>query len=122
MVYARMTSGYRPGSPNLATALYPVIPPQSRADELVDYEVGLKSASSDGRSSFSLAAFMLRWKNLQTTTSTADGFVAYTINAGTATSQGFGKADARVVDQAMGIWGRHDRPASGRARRGCIRS
>ena len=89
MVYARMASGYRPGSPNLATALYPVIPPQSRADELVDYEVGLKSASSDGRWSFSLAAFMLRWKNLQTTASTADGFVAYTINAGTATSQGF---------------------------------
>ena len=65
-VYARIATGYRPGGPNvLPPGAPPGTPASYDSDELTNYEVGLKTASADGRFGLDVAAFYLDWKDIQ---------------------------------------------------------
>lgn len=83
MIYARVASGYRPGGPNL---LLPGVPPTVDADELTNYEMGLKTIFMDGRALVNTAVFYIDWEGIQQ----IQGFggVSALTNAGDAESQG----------------------------------
>ena len=83
MVYARVSSGYRPGGPN---ALAPGAPTSFDADRLTSYEAGVKLSTDDNKLSFDAAVFYTDWKDVQAQTS-AGGF-NYIVNGGDALSQG----------------------------------
>ena len=65
-VYARVAKGFRPGGPNV---LPPDVPEGTPAtygsDSVMNYEVGLKIQSADGRWSLDLSAFHIKWKDIQ---------------------------------------------------------
>lgn len=83
MVYARVASGYRPGGPNL---ILPGVPPKVDADELTNYEIGLKTVFLEGRALINTALFYIDWQDIQQ----LQGFggVSALDNAGDAKSQG----------------------------------
>jgi iron complex outermembrane receptor protein len=83
MIYARVATGYRPGGPNL---LLPDVPPTVDADELTNYELGLKTIFMDGRALINTAVFYIDWEGIQQ----LQGFggVSALSNAGDAESQG----------------------------------
>lgn len=65
-VYARWSTGYRPGGPNALPATAPPGTPNTYdSDSLTSYEVGLKSDLREAGLSFDLAAFYLDWKDVQ---------------------------------------------------------
>jgi outer membrane receptor protein involved in Fe transport len=93
MVYARVATGYRPGGPALIIpGAPPDFPLSYKSDSTVNYELGTKGATQDGRFTWDLAAFYIDWTDIQVLTqfvSESSG-VTYTItgNAGTARSKG----------------------------------
>ena len=84
MIYARVASGYRPGGPNVAL---PGVPASRDSDTLVNYEIGLKSQSTDRRFLLDLAVFHIDWRDIQLTVAGAAGS-SFGINGGKAQSQG----------------------------------
>ena len=85
-VYARVAKGYRPGGPNVVSPLSPPdVPRTFDSDSLTSYEAGLKT-DIGRRMSLDIAAFHLRWKDIQLIT-VVDG-VGVNINGGTAVSNG----------------------------------
>jgi iron complex outermembrane receptor protein len=101
MVYARIASGYEPGVPNGANPLYPEIAAVTKPDKMVNYEVGIKSELLDRRATVDLAVFRMNWTNLQLSTVTPDGQVAYDINGGKFITQGFELSVAYQVTSAV---------------------
>jgi outer membrane receptor protein involved in Fe transport len=89
MVYLRVASGYRPGTPNLVVPGYPEITARSNSDTMVNYEVGIKSELMNRRASLALAVFKMNWSDMQLNIVTPDGRLGYVINAGKVTSEGF---------------------------------
>jgi len=87
MSYARIASGYRPGTLNSFPG-YPEIPPLAKSDTMVSYEIGLKSELLDRKATLDFDVFKINWKNMQVNVSTADGRVGYTVNAGAVTTEG----------------------------------
>jgi iron complex outermembrane recepter protein len=85
MLYARVASGFRPGGPNTP---FPGVPPTVAPDTLVNYELGLKSSAFEHRLQFDLAAFHIRWSDVQVQAQTLEG-VQYETNGGSAKSDGF---------------------------------
>lgn len=83
MIYARVASGYRPGGPN---TIVPNVPPQVDADELVNYELGVKSIFAAGRALVNASVFYIDWTDIQQ--SRAFGGVSALDNAGDAESKG----------------------------------
>jgi iron complex outermembrane recepter protein len=87
MVYARLSTGYRPGGPNV---IPPVAPPsverQYGADKTTNVELGIKTTQLDGLLSFDVAAFHVDWKNIQLYEE-VDG-VGINANGGTARTEG----------------------------------
>lgn len=83
MLYARMATGYRPGGPNTIVAN---MPPSVDADELTNYELGLKTIFMDGRALVNAAVFYIDWQDIQQARSFAG--VSGLDNAGDAESQG----------------------------------
>ncbi|WP_198683508.1 TonB-dependent receptor [Peristeroidobacter agariperforans] len=83
MIYARVATGYRPGGPN---TIVPGMPPSVDADELTNYELGLKSIFMDGRALMNAAVFYIDWQDIQQARSFAG--VSGLDNAGDAESQG----------------------------------
>ena len=87
MIYARVATGYRPGGPNvLPPAAPPSTPRQYQSDSTTNYELGLKTASADGRVSIDLAAFLIDWRRIQILE--VVNHFGVNANAGTARSQG----------------------------------
>nr|WP_315395486.1 TonB-dependent receptor [uncultured Duganella sp.] len=84
MLYARVASGYRAGGPN---AVLPGVPPTVGAEKLVNYEVGVKSQFFQRRAAIELAAYQIRWHDIQLAAVTDTG-LGYLANAGKAKSQG----------------------------------
>jgi len=84
MVYVRVATGYRPGSPNLAL---PGVPRVVDSDRLTNYEAGWKSTMMAGKLNLNLALYDIHWKDIQINSTTPQG-VAYLANAGTARSRG----------------------------------
>lgn len=123
MVYFRAASGFRPGAPNIASpaALAAGAEASFDSDKLVNYEVGVKSATGDGKFSVEATAFFIDWSDIQIRAN-AGGF-RYISNAGAAESQGaefvftanpfagfktsvnFGYTDATLTEDAPAIGG-----------------
>lgn len=76
-VYARVAKGYRPGGPNAVPPLsgpaLDAFPVTFKADTLTSYEVGYK-LDIGRRASFDIAAYHLKWNNIQVFGQTATGF------------------------------------------------
>jgi outer membrane receptor protein involved in Fe transport len=86
--YARVASGYRPGTPNPPLPGYPEITPLAKSDTMVSYEIGLKSELMNRRATLALDLFKENWTDMQVYVSTADNRVFYVVNAGAVTSEG----------------------------------
>jgi iron complex outermembrane receptor protein len=84
MVYVRVATGYRPGSPNLAL---PGVPTVVESDRLTNYELGWKTSMLQRKLNINMALYDIRWKDIQINNTTPQG-VAYLANAGTASSRG----------------------------------
>ncbi len=84
LVYARVASGYRPGGPNV---LIPGVPPTVASDDMLSYEVGVKSVVADGTLEFAAAAFFMDWDDIQLSVTFPNGLGGLA-NAGTAESKG----------------------------------
>jgi iron complex outermembrane receptor protein len=85
MVYARLSTGYRPGGPNAAPDFIGA-PSAFAPDTLTQFELGYKASYFENRLSIDLAAFYTKWKDIQIQTSL--GGFNYFVNGGTATSKG----------------------------------
>ena len=86
MVYARVTSGYRPGGPNV-TCVEAQSPCHFNPDTTKNYEVGAKGSALDNMLSYDLSAYYVNWNNIQIALNSPGG-LPYDGNAGRAKSQG----------------------------------
>lgn len=89
IIYLRAATGYRPGGPNDAIPGYPNIPTQTNADRITNYEAGIKSEFLERRAAIDFAVYKILWSDLQSSAYTPDGNFSYSVNNGTASSQGF---------------------------------
>jgi iron complex outermembrane recepter protein len=87
LIYAQFSEGYRPGGANQQAD--PLIPPGYGADNVKNYEVGIKSQWFDRRLTANLAAYRMDWSNIQVAGSTPNGLFRFTTNAGAARVNGF---------------------------------
>lgn len=87
MVYARLASGYRPGSINLFAAHFgfPVI---SKPDKTTNYELGVKGDVFDHRVTFDASLYHIDWTDIQLTVVDPATFNTYYVNASRAKSEG----------------------------------
>jgi outer membrane receptor protein involved in Fe transport len=85
MFYGRIADGYRPGGPNVSSALGN-IPPTFESDSATNYEIGYKSALVDNRLQIDLSLFYIDWEDVQLLVT--DGVISGNGNGGTAESQG----------------------------------
>ncbi len=87
--YGLRANGFRLGGTNNRGIGQIFIPEAFQADELVNYEVGLKTQfGGDRRSTFNAAAFLMEWENLQVAGQDATGAFGFIGNAGSAEVQG----------------------------------
>lgn len=84
MAYARVASGFRPGGPNTP---FPGVPPKVDPDTLVNYELGLKTSLLQHQLQIDLAAYHIKWSDIQVQAATTGG-VQYEANGGSAKSDG----------------------------------
>lgn len=98
MIYARVASGYRPGGPNVILPGFG-IPPQVDADELTNYELGVKSRLWDSRALLNVSVFFIDWSDIQQAQSF--GGVSGLANAGDAESKGFELESALYASDAL---------------------
>lgn len=85
MVYARFSSGYRPGSPN---SIYPGIPTQAKPDTTKNYEGGLKGDFLDHRLSVDTSLYYINWQDIQFQQVDPVQHVSYLTNGSGAKSEG----------------------------------
>jgi iron complex outermembrane receptor protein len=86
-LYARAAKGFRPGGPNVLPPNPPAGTPATyQSDTVMSYEVGYKSLSKDGKLSFDVSAFHIKWKDIQLL-AVVNGFGVNTNGVG-ATSNG----------------------------------
>jgi iron complex outermembrane receptor protein len=60
MIFARFATGFRPGGPNFPI---PGFAPVYNPDQTYNYELGLKTKFWNGRGSFDVTGYYLKWKN-----------------------------------------------------------
>jgi iron complex outermembrane receptor protein len=84
MFYARLASGYRPGSPN---GIVSGVPPFSKPDKTRNYEIGVKASFLDDRLSIDGSVYYIDWKDIQISLHTDLG-IQYGTNGGNAKSEG----------------------------------
>jgi iron complex outermembrane recepter protein len=89
MLYARISTGYRPGGPNFPTSTLPT-PPSFRPDSTYNYELGLKSTLPVANLQLDVALFDIEWKDIQIISliNTPAGPVGINGNSGRAHSRG----------------------------------
>lgn len=86
-IYARVSTGYRPGGPNVLPPEAPAGTPRTyKADRVTSYEAGLKGDWMDGELSLDISAFYLDWTDVQLVTLINQTGV--NANGGSAISQG----------------------------------
>lgn len=86
MLYARVSSGYRPGGPNFVLNTPTNAPPTFAPDKLWNYEIGEKSTLLDGKAILNFDLYDIEWSGIQTTASI--GGINQLVNAGNARVQG----------------------------------
>lgn len=84
MLYARFSTGFRPGGPNIAA---PGMPDTFAPDETQDYTVGWKVSFLEGRAYLDLSAYNIEWDKIQVTSVSSTG-VGGLVNGGHAVSRG----------------------------------
>ena len=83
MVYAKVSSGFRPGGPNFVLPPpFTQVPPSFKPDSLWNYELGEKSTLFDGRATFDFDIYDIEWSALQATDNV--GGINQLVNAGNA--------------------------------------
>lgn len=87
MVYARVTSGYRPGGPNPTCSAFDV-PCHFGPDKTRDYELGVKGEAIDEVLAYDVSIYDIEWKNIQTQVLAPCECVSLFTNAGGARSKG----------------------------------
>jgi iron complex outermembrane receptor protein len=87
MLYARISTGFRPGGPNASPP--PGTPASFRADETTNYEAGIKADMLENRISVDLSVFYIDWSNIQTIVVEPSTGFAFLTNQGSARSKGF---------------------------------
>jgi iron complex outermembrane recepter protein len=85
MVYARVASGYEPGTPNPVEA---GIPPESQADTVINYELGAKAELLDHKWSFDTSVYYIEHTNIQTGLFSQQANIFYFGNSGSAKIEG----------------------------------
>jgi iron complex outermembrane receptor protein len=85
MIYARISSGFRPGGPNFVLP-GGALPPSFQPDKLWNYELGEKSTLLDGKATFNFDVYDIEWTGIQTTVNA--GGINQLVNAGNARVQG----------------------------------
>ena len=101
-LYANASKGFRLGGANrpvpptqkvkdnqAALGLTGPVPASFAPDSLWSYELGSKMDLADHRMTFNVAAFLLKWKNIQQDINLSDAGFDYETNVGNATSYGF---------------------------------
>ena len=109
MVYARVASGYRPGSPNSPT-IDPAIPPASNPDKTQNYEVGTKGNVLDHLLTYDVSLYYIDWKNIQISLFSPLAGVGYFTNGSSAKTEGVEVSlTARPWTGAkVTLWGSYD--------------
>lgn len=88
-VYGLRANGFRLGGTNNRGIGQIVIPESFEADELTNYEVGVKTLlGAEQRTSFNASAFHMEWENLQVAGQDVTGAFGFIGNAGSAEVQG----------------------------------
>ena len=86
-IYARVAKGYRPGGPNAVSPLAPDgVPRQFGPDSTTNYEIGLKTETTDRLLTFEASVFVIDWKDIQLLAQIGDFGV--NTNGGSARSKG----------------------------------
>lgn len=88
MVYALRSEGFRFGTPNNTGVTQHPIPAGSASDELVNYELGFRSAFADNRFFLDATAFYIDWSRIQLRLQTPEPVINYAGNGGQASSKG----------------------------------
>ena len=88
MLYALRSEGFRFGTPNNTSITQHDIPAGSSSDELVNYELGLRSELAGGALLLDATAFYIDWSNIQLRLQTPEPVVNYAGNGGKAYSRG----------------------------------
>ena len=91
LVYASASKGFRVGGGNQLLPDYcnsPAVPGSYDPDEVWSYEIGAKDTVLDGRLRLDASAFHVKWSDIQQKLALQCGFT-YTVNAGSAVSNGF---------------------------------
>ena len=103
MLYARASSGFRPGGPNfvLPAAFASPAPSTFKPDRIWNYEVGEKGAFLDHRLTFDLDAYDIEWKGIQTTEN-VNG-INQLVNAGDGRVQGAETSLAYRATRALSL-------------------
>ena len=94
LLYATASEGFRVGGTNSADLPFVSgdIPPGFGPDTLWNYEIGEKSEFLDGKLRFNVAAYEIRWSDIQVQSTDKTGAFLFTTNAGT------GKVDGVEVE------------------------
>jgi iron complex outermembrane recepter protein len=89
LAYARVSTGFRPGGPNLPTPTLPN-PPVFKSDSTKNYEIGIRTDLFDKAFSIDMAVFYIDWKDIQilSIVQTTTGPVGINGNSGSAKSKG----------------------------------
>ena len=89
LLYARVSTGFRPGGPNLPTPTLPN-PPTFKSDSTKNYEIGFRTDLFDKKFSVDMAVFYIDWKDIQilSIVNTPAGPVGINGNSGSAKSKG----------------------------------
>jgi iron complex outermembrane receptor protein len=92
MVYATWSRGFKSGGFNARDIEDPVVPLTFEPENLISYELGMKSAWLDNRILFNMAAYVNKYEDMQisaaSTNVSGQGVVTPTRNAAKATMQG----------------------------------
>lgn len=108
LIYAQAAEGYRPGGFNTAGRIgqifdAPETPPRKyEADELWNYELGVKLRVLDDRLQGRVAVFYATWESVQSDQYLADG-TAYTANIGNAANRGIEAEAAFRVSERLDL-------------------
>jgi iron complex outermembrane recepter protein len=106
MVYARFSSGYRPGGPNAIPSLEAYLPPTFKPDTTQNYEAGVKGDFFSRALTFDGSIYYIDWKTMQIQVEDPKTGFDYNTNAGSAKSEGVELSmDARPTRTlTIGAW------------------
>jgi len=90
MVYARLTSGYRAGGPNVnnTTSGQGILPLAFKPDTTKNYEIGAKGNLLNKKLIFDASLYYVDWRDIQLGFTNPINFAGYTGNGGAAKSEG----------------------------------